>query len=75
LIVRVEARVIVCGALKTAGSNTTVSGPAAAFASTIACRKLPGPLSAVFVTVNVAAEAPSAVAQATRSAAICLQRR
>ena len=46
--------VIVCVVLNVA-LKTTVSAPAAAFASKIACRKLPAPLSFVFVTVNVAA--------------------
>jgi hypothetical protein len=36
-------------------ANAIVSIPGVEFASRIACRKVPGPLSAVFVTVNVAA--------------------
>ena len=56
LISMVVKSVIVRGVLNDA-SNTIVSALAAAFASKTACRKLPAPLSFVFVTVKVAAEA------------------
>jgi len=56
LIVTTLARVIVRGVLKNA-SNTIVSEPAALFESITAWRKLPAPLSFVFVTVKVAAVA------------------
>ena len=41
-------------------ANWTVSAPAAAFASRIAWRNDPAPASAVFVTVNVAADSGAA---------------
>ncbi len=54
LIVMGLARVIVL-AVPNDESNKIVSEPAAAFESKTACRKLPGPVSFVLVTVKVAA--------------------
>src|SRR4051812_38076396 len=54
LMVIADARVMVFGVLNDE-SKTIVSEPAAAFESKTACRKLPAPLLAVLVTVNVAA--------------------
>lgn len=57
LILITDAKVIVCGVLKTPASKTIVSAPAAAFASKTAWRKLPAPVLLVLVTVKVAAVA------------------
>ena len=43
---------MVRGVLKTDGSNVIVLAPEAAFASRIACRRLPAPLSFALVTTN-----------------------
>ena len=53
-----EATVIVCGPAP-AMLNEIVSVPPIAFASMIACRNEPAPLSAVLVTVNVASKPSS----------------
>ncbi len=53
-----EMRVMVCAVANTpAVSNWITSAPAAAFASVIACRREPGPVSFTLVTVKVAAHA------------------
>ena len=66
-----EKRAIVCVPMPGI-ANATVSRPGTALASAIACRRLPGPESKVFVTVKTAPRAvwPSANANAMTSAEV-----
>src|SRR5438105_2454992 len=54
-----DVSVIVCGGMKTMGLKAMTSAPAFLLAATIASRKVPSPLSAALVTVNVVGTARS----------------